>query len=179
MTAADVHQLQIVDDDQTEFVTQSAAFRLDLRNRDGRIVVHIDIQSCQYAGRTRDLYPIVTVQIAGFQLLRLNERLTRQETAGQLFLAHLKLEHAHAGAFFVAALLILDTCLSRIERHVERKCGLAHAGSCRNENQVGFIETCQRRVQRVEAGGHAGNFTVRPGTLVQFGIQISDNLRKP
>ena len=174
-----MHQLQIVDNDQTKFVAQSAAFCLDLRNRDGRIVIHIDIQSCQHAGRTRDLYPVVTVQIAGFQLLRLNECLTRQETTGQLFLAHLKLEHAHAGALFVAALFILNTCLSRIERHIERKRGLAHAGSCRNENQVGFIETGQRRVQCMEAGGHAGNFTVRPGALVQFGIQIRNNLRKP
>ena len=53
---------------------------------------------------------------------------------------------------------------------------LAHAGSCRNENQVGFIETGQRRVQRVEASGHTGNFTVRPGTLVEFGIQVGDDL---
>ena len=108
--------------------------------------------------------------------MRLDQRFARQKTACQLFLAHLKLEHADTRPLFVAARLVLDTRLGRVERDIERKRGLAHAGTRRNQNQVGFIQAGQRGVQRMEARGHTRDITVRLGTLVQFGIQIGNNL---
>ena len=152
MPAACVHQLQVVDHDKAQLVPQPPAFRLDFSRSNRRIIVHIDIQASQHAGRAGDLDPIVPIQVTSLELLRLDQRFAGQKAARKLFLAHFQLEHTHARPFFIALRLALYTRLCRVERNVERKRGLTHAGTRRNQYQVGFVQACQRRVQRVKSG---------------------------
>ena len=110
------------------------------------------------------------------QLLRLEQRLTGQKTARKLFLAHLELEHAHTRALLVALRLVLDARLGRVQRDIERESGLTHAGSGRDQDQVGLVQAGQRLIERMKAGGHARDVAVRLHALVQLGIEIRDNV---
>lgn len=53
---------------------------------------------------------------------------------------------------------------------------MPHAGSGRDQDQVGLVQTGQRLVERVEAGGHTRDVAVRLHALIQLGIEIRDDV---
>ena len=140
--AARLHELQIVDYDQAQPVAQAAAFGLDLRHRNRWIVIHINARFGEHVGRARNFDPILLGKVAGFEFLRFNERLACKETGRELILTHFELEYHH----------VLFAGLRGVERNIERKRRLAHAGTRRDENQVGFVEAGKRVVEVAEPG---------------------------
>ena len=79
MTAAGrLHELQVVDDDKAE-VRDAAALGVHVRNGERRIVVDADIGRADGRGRSADAPPLVRRELAGQQLLTVDQTLTRQQ----------------------------------------------------------------------------------------------------
>ena len=93
------HQLQVVDDDQTERrvepVLEPSGLGADLGHGQGGVVVDPQLALAEAAHRLGDLGPVGVGQPARAELGRVDARLGRDESLGELEVAHLQREEQH------------------------------------------------------------------------------------
>ena len=121
-------------------------------------VIHIDRCIVQFFSRQSQILPVLGAQRTGTEGLTVDTGLRREDTVSQLLLGHFQTEdshrhlllHGHAGG------------------DVQRKTGLAHAGTGCQNDQIAAAKAGKHGVQQTEAGGDA---------LVLVGIRAADLLQ--
>ena len=155
------HQLQIVDQHQPQIV-EPAAFRVDLRDRDGRIVVHADIRLAERGRGDRELSPVFLIQMTGRKLLVFNKAFRGKKTHVQLFARHF--ERKERDSLFIG--------LRHIQADIERDGRLAHAGTGGDQNQVGLVQAVDLAVKIVKSGRFEGL------PVVIFSSLVNDEMKR-
>ena len=138
------HQLQIVDDHQSQIV-QTAALGVHIRHGEHGVVIDPDVHLVEDGGGTGDLLPVGLPEGTGLEAVVFHTGLGRQQPGGQLFPGHFQGEHRHG----------LVGALGHVQRDVQRKGGFAHAGPGRQQNQVRLVQTRDLLVHGGKAGGKA------------------------
>ncbi len=140
------HQLQVVDDDQTDLtVARLDAPRLGphLHDRAVRVVVDEERGFGQPTDGLVDAGPLVFGELAGLQLARRHARFGREEALRELEVAHLHREEEHG--------------LSAVQRdvlgHAQRQRGLPLPGARRDDRERRWLHAQEQRVEVVVSGG--------------------------
>ena len=162
--AGRLHELQVVDDDEAE-VRDAPALGVHVRDGERRIVVDADIRRADGRGRGADAPPLVRRELAGEELLAVDQALAREQARRELLARHLEREHRDR----------LAGRLADVQRNVERKARLAHAGAGRDEDELARVQTEDRLVQIRQAGGQAGDAPAAARRLGEVCIHALDD----
>ena len=151
------HELEIVDDDKAEII-KAAALGVHLRNGQRRIVVHADVRLRKRRGRDADLAPLLHRQLARDELLVVHKALVGDQARDELLLRHFEREKRHG---------LLRVLFRDVQRNVQCHGSLAHAGSGRQQHEVGAVEAIDELVKIAQAGGQARNVAAGLRQLLQ------------
>ena len=162
--AGRLHELQVVDDDEAE-IRDAAALGVHVRNGKRRIVVDADIGRADGRGRSADAPPLVRRELAGQQLLAVDQTLTREQTGRELLARHFEREHRDR----------LAGRLADVQRDVERKARLAHAGARGDEDQLARVQAEDRLVQIRQTGRQARDAAAAARRLGEVCVHALDD----
>ena len=162
--AGRLHELQVVDDDEAE-VRDAAALGVHVRHGERRIVVNTDIGRADGRGRSADAPPLVRRELAGEELLAVDQTLARKQTRRELLARHFEREHRDR----------LAGRLSDVQGDVERHARLTHAGTGRNEDEFTRVQAKDRLVQIRQAGGQTGDAPAAARRLGEVCIHTLDD----
>ena len=162
--AGRLHELQIVDDDKAK-IRDAAALGVHVRNGQRRVVVDADIRRADGRGRGADAPPLVRRELAGQELLAVDQALTREQARRELLARHFEREHRDR----------LAGRLADVQGNVERKARLAHAGTGRDEDELARVQTENRLIQIRQAGGKAGDAPAAARRLGEVCIHALDD----
>ena len=157
--------MQIVDQHQPQIV-EPAAFRVDLRDRDSRIVVHADIRLAERGRGDRELSPVFLIQMTGRELLVLDEAFCGQKAHDQLFARHF--ERKERDSLFIG--------LRHVQADIERDSRLAHTGTGCDQNQVSLVQAVDLAVKIVKSGRQAGDLAAGGRQLFQPVVDVDHDL---
>ena len=122
------HQLEVVNHHQAD-IRNTPELGLDVRHRDGRGIVDVDFRLGEHLGGHSQLGPVLGGEVAGTQRARLDQRLGRKDSSHQLLLAHFQRKDRH----------LLARAHCHIGGDIQGEGGLAHTGTGRHQDQVGFV----------------------------------------
>ena len=142
LSAGGGHQLEVVNDHQTQ-VIDAAALGVHVRHRQQGIIVDADIQTAQGGGALGDLHPVALPQVAADEAGIFDETLAGQQTGHQLVTGHLQRKDGHR----------LAGLLGGVQGHVQSHTGLAHAGTGGQQQQIRLVQAVDLAVHRRKAGG--------------------------
>ena len=162
--AGRLHQLEVVDDDQSQ-VVYPAALGVDVGHGDRGVVVNEDHGAVEGVGGHRHLLPVLLGKLAGDQLLIVYKALAGNKAESQLLPAHFQGEKGH----------IFPRPLARLQQDVQGHGGLTHTGTGGQKDEVGFVEARDGPVQVGETGGQAGNGALTLGQLGETVVYIQQH----
>ena len=110
--------------------------------------------------------PQSSVELAGRELLIVDEALVGEQASGELLARHFEREERNG----------LVGRLCDVQRDVQRERRLAHAGARRDQQQVGFVQAVDLPIEVMQAGGETGNVAARFGQLLQAVVDIQQDL---
>ena len=156
--ARNVHELEVVDHDETEPVLalEPAAAGAQLGRGQGGVVDDEDagvVEQPELGGQTR---PVLGVQPSGADLLLIDPAERREHPHDELLGRHLHAEH-HDG---------LPGPYRRLLDEVHRERGLSHRRASRDDDQIAPLQTGRLPVEVRESGRQSGDRVVPPVQLV-------------
>ena len=162
--AGRLHELQVVDDDEAE-IRDAAALGVHVRNGKRRIVVDADIGRADGRGRSADAPPLVRRELAGKELLTVDQALARKQTRRELLARHFEREHRDR----------LAGRLADVQGDVERHARLTHAGTCRDEDEFTRVQAEDRLIQIRQTGSQTGDAPAAARRLGEVCIHTLDD----
>ena len=145
---------------------QAAALGAHLQRRQRRRVVDEDAGGRQVrvgAGQPR---PVLFLQVARAQPVRVDPGVGAQHAQHQLLLGHLEREHAHR----------LPRLGARVLGDVQAERRLPHRGTRGDDDEVALLQAARHLVEVDEAGGDAGDELAALGELVDGAEALLDDL---
>ena len=162
--AGRLHELQVVDDDEAE-VRDAAALGVHVRHGERRIVVNTDIGRADGRGRSADAPPLVRRELAGKELLTVDQALARKQTRRELLARHFEREHRDR----------LAGRLADVQGDVERHARLTHAGAGRDEDEFTRVQAEDRLIQIRQTGSQTGDAPAAARRLGEVCIHTLDD----